>query len=255
MVVNTVKALIKISIEKDKTYMKDTILLLLFDFVNLLIQILFFKVIFMHFNTIKGITFNEIIFIVITAQIIEILHDSFFAGGFSSMSSWVAMGKFDYFLLLPQHRELVMNLYEMNMKNLMEIVFPLLLLMKYNPFKCFWDITLYIIFILLGLFVRYSFGYFIASLAVIYTRVDTLQIIESMLFGYSMFPYIIYKQVAKWIFVVIIPLGLVANIPFAYFSYHSLYLVFLAIIIGGIYLILGKLIYIIFLKKYQSAGG
>ena len=84
---------------------------------------------------------------------------------------------------------------------------------------------------------------------------DTLQIIESMLFGYSMFPYIIYKQVAKWIFVVIIPLGLVANIPFAYFNYHSLYLVFLAIIIGGIYLILGKLIYIIFLKKYQSAGG
>jgi len=255
MVVNTIKALINISIEKDKVYIKDTLLLLLFDIVNLLIQILFFKIIFMHFNIIKGFSFNEVIFIVITAQIIEILYNSFFMGGFSSMSSWVAMGKFDYFLLLPQHRELIMNLYEMNMKNLIEIIFPLLLLVKYNPFKYFWDIPLYIVFILLGLFVRYSFGYFIASLAVIYTRIDTLQMIENMLFSYSIFPYVIYKQIAKWIFVVIIPLGLVANIPFAYFNSHSLYLIFLAMIISSVYLILGKLIYIKFLKKYQSAGG
>jgi len=255
MVANVIKELLRASYLKNKVYLKDTVLLIIYDFFTFLIQVLFFKIIFLNVLKIEGWEFEDILFLLATSQIIEILYYTFFFGGFASINDWVIEGKFDYFLLLPNYRKLYMFLHEVDVKKCFGLIFPFFLLCKFGPFGSISDIVVYLFLLSIGLFTRFSFGYFIASLVLIFTKVEAIQSVEMELFAYSNFPYVIYQGIWKWVFLFVVPVGVIANAPVSFFKVHTYKIFAIAFLAGVTFYMLATMVFKVFLKRYQSAGG
>ena len=255
MVVNVLKEIFRANLIKSKVYIKDTILLVVYDFLTFVIQVMFFKIIYSHVLIIEGWEFKDILFLLATSQIIEILYYTLFFGGFASVSDWVLTGRFDHFLVLPKYRRLFMILYEIDVKKIISLLFPIFLLYKFAPFTSVLEIGIYILFISIGLFTRFSFGYFVSSLVLIFTRISAIQSVEMELFSYSNFPYVIYHGLWKWVFLFIIPVGVIANGPVSFFKENTYFVLLISFFAGVSFFLLANLSYKLFLKRYQSAGG
>ncbi len=253
--VRIVYALFRVSIKKDILYIKDTVMLVLFNITILFIQFAFFRFIFGHIPSIHYVSFNDAMFLLATQQIIEILYYTLFLKGFVAMNNHIIDGKFDYFLLIPEKRGLFLNLWELDLKELVGIVFPLVLLAKYSPLNSIKRVVIYIVLLLLGLGIRTYFGMVIRNLTIRVVKVISLQNLESALFGYASFPYVIYKGIYKLLFMLVIPIGLVANMGFGYIVRSNKGIVAMGLVVLIILCILARISFRSFLKFYDSAGG
>ena len=248
-------SLIRINMKKDFLYIKDTIMLVLFNIVILAVQFLFFDFLYYHTPIIKFVSFKQAMFLLATQQLIEIFYHTFFFNGFVAINQLIVSGKFDKFLLIPYYPSIILSLSEIDLKELFGIFFPLFLLIKYNLLHSTGNIFLYLILLLIGFGIRVYFGMFIRNLALTFVNILSLQNLESTLFGYSAFPYFIYKGVWKILFTVIIPVGVVANIGYAGVILSKLNFVIEGMAVLVIFYVLSRLSFRLFLKLYQSAGG
>ncbi len=255
MVVSVIKELFRANFIKSKVYLKDTLLLVLYDLLIFLVQVLFFKIIYLHVLKIEGWSFGDILFLLATSQIVETLYYALFFGGLAYTNDWVVEGTLDYFLILPQYRKLYMILYAVDVKKFLSLVFPIFLLYKFAPFKSLWDVGIYVAFVLIALFTRFSFGYLVSSLVMVFTRISAIQAVEMELFSYSNFPYVIYHGVWKWVFLFLIPVGVVANGPVSFFKDHNCMVISISFLTGVAFFLLANMAYKVFMKRYQSAGG
>jgi len=67
MVANVIKEPLRASYLKNKVYLKDTVLLIIYDFFTFLIQVLFSKIIFFNVLKIEGWEFEDILFLLATS--------------------------------------------------------------------------------------------------------------------------------------------------------------------------------------------
>lgn len=255
MVVSVIKELFRANLIKSKVYLKDTVLLVLYDLLTFVVQVLFFKIIYLHVLKIEGWNFEDVLFLLATSQIVETLYYALFFGGLAYTNDWVAEGTLDYFLILPQYRKLFMIFYAIDVKKFLSLIFPIFLLYRFAPFKSVWDVGIYVIFVLIGLFTRFSFGYLVSSLVMVFTRISAIQAVEMELFSYSNFPYVIYHSVWKWVFLFVIPVGVIANGPVSFFKEHTYVILLISLLTGVFFFLLANMAYRAFMKRYQSAGG
>ncbi len=255
MVVRVVKELFRANLIKSKVYLKDTILLLLYDFLIFVIQVVFFRIIYYRVLKVEGWIFKDILFLLATSQIVETLYYTLFFGGLAYINDWVVEGTLDYFLILPQYRKLYMIFYAIDVKKFISLLFPIFLLYKFAPFNSARDVVIYMVLLFIGVFARFSFGYLVSSLVLIFTKISAVQAVEMELFSYSNFPYVIYHGIWKWVFLFIIPVGVIANGPVSFFKEHTYNLLFICLLAGVFFFLLANMAYSVFIKRYQSAGG
>lgn len=230
-------------------------MLIAFNITILVVQFAFFSFIYGNVPTINYVSFNDMMFLLATQQIIEIFYYSFFFPSFVAMNSLVVEGKFDYFLVLPKNRQLLLNLWELDLKELFGIIFPIFLLAKYSSFGSIKTVGLYFILVLVGLGIRTFFGMLIRNLTIAVVKVLSLQNLESVLFGYASLPYVIYKGIFKLVFMLIIPVGIVANLAYGHILRNNNYIVLIGVLLLIALYILSEFTFKGFLKLYQSGGG
>ena len=254
-VVRIIYASARVSFKKDKLYIKDTIMLIAFNITILIVQFAFFRFIYGNVPSIKYVSFNDMMFLLSTQQIIEIFYYTLFFRSFVAMNSLIGEGKFDYFLIIPRNRQLLLNLWELDLKELVGIIFPLFLLFKYGFCGSIKTVGIYLVLILVGLGIRTYFGMFIRNLTIAAVKVLSLQNLESVIFGYASLPYVIYKGIFKLVFMLIIPVGIVANMAYGYIIRNNKDIVLVGILLLIVLYTLSTVTFKGFLKLYQSAGG
>ncbi|MED4012955.1 ABC-2 family transporter protein [Priestia aryabhattai] len=180
------------------------------------ITLLFFKSIYLYTDSIQGWDINSILLLVGTSELIKSLVFTLFIENLPYISKLVNKGELDGLLLKPVNSQFLVSLRRIDFGNLGNIL-PSLFLVIYALTKL--DIVvdfnffLYLILIIFSTILAYSIWMSVMTLSIWFTKVEGLHELFLGAMTLTRYPSSIFKGVGRLIFLFIIPIVLVGNVP------------------------------------------
>lgn len=227
--------------------------------IELLVTIVFFKVIYLHISTIGGWGIYETLFLVGTNQLITNLHNAFFGLNIPRISEYTRSGNLDLMLIKPIDTQFFVSCRYINFASLMSIIFPLFLLyyvvINSNFMFSSFLVFLYLLLIFCGVLIRYTIGFGTMILSFWVTRIEALYSLYSDFFSLAGYPSSIYQGVIRIFFIFIIPLIVVANFPvmIAIKLLNPIYTLY-ALLISVLFFTFSRILFKFALRCYSSAS-
>ncbi|MGB9876299.1 MAG: ABC transporter permease [bacterium] len=200
-----------------------------------IVNIAFFRVIYLHTPTIGGWKLHQTLLLVSTAQIVNYLYGGL-ALGIHNMNDYVKRGTLDFILLKPADTQFLISTRFVNWRSLSSIVFPLSLILylilslkiKISPLS----FILYLLLLLCGFLLQYSLGFIVMTTAIWLVNAEALYALFSQIVDLARYPLSIYKGGVRIFFTFVIPIILIANVPaltlLGELSHHFIAIVFFA---------------------------
>lgn len=183
----------------------------------LLVSIIFFDAIYLHVSSIGGWKLDEILLLVSISEIVHLTYKGLLGRNVARIPNLVRTGRLDHLLLKPMDSQFLVSLHRVDYHSLISLIFPLLLLIySANRLELSLNIIQAGVFLLLlfaGVFVLYSVGLFIVSLAFWLTQVYALYALFQEFFALSAYPESIFHGALRMFFTIIAPVIVIANYP------------------------------------------
>ena len=183
----------------------------------LLVSIVFFGAIYLHVPSIGGWRMEEILLLVSVSETVHLVYKGLLGGGVARIPNLIRTGQMDHLLLKPIDSQFLVSLHRVDYHSLISLVFPLSLLV-YSVKRLGISPNLaqagaFLLLLFIGVFVLYSAGLFIVSLAFWLTQVYALYALFQEIFALSSYPESIFRGALRAFFTLVIPVVVVANYP------------------------------------------
>ena len=182
--------------------------------------IIFFNIIYSHTQSINGWTIHQTHLLIATNQIIIYLYQAFFAKNMRGFPGLVEKGMLDYFLTKPIDIQFVLSLRYFDIKAILLLPIPVLLLgysiISMNLKVSLIQIILFVLFTLLAVILRYLLSFCIMMPAFFLVRISALHAIQNEFLQYAAYPAGIFHGRTRFLFSFMVPVLLVANLPVSF---------------------------------------
>ncbi|SET04829.1 ABC transporter permease [[Clostridium] polysaccharolyticum] len=231
----------------------------LFEFLWVIMNVLFFGIIYSNTSTISGWTQNDAMLLVFVCGFIDAVHSCFSASGFISIPDLIRTGDLDFIFLKPINKRFYMTFRLTNVGELFNILFNLSMIIFYlvrigianEPIR----VVFFFVAVGIGLLIVNSFYFILSMLAFWVINVNSIIGYSQELFTIGNKPITIYPKAVQKIFTFIIPLGIAFSYPVLFYAgkYTAIRLI-IALIIAFLFFGVSHILYRRGLKRYSSAS-
>jgi len=183
----------------------------------LLVSIIFFGAIYLHVPSVGGWTLEEILLLVSISEIVHLMYKGLLGQSVARIPDLIRTGQLDHLLLKPIDSQFLVSLHRVDYYSLISLIFPLLLLVysakRLNVSLNIVQMGTFLLLLFVGVFVLYSVGLFIVSLAFWLTQVYALYALFQEIFSLSAYPESIFHGALRMFFTLIVPVIVIANYP------------------------------------------
>lgn len=240
-------------------YKSNFILTMFFDFIGMLISILFYKLIYQNVDLSEFIPIWQVMMLIAIVKSVNDLYALFFSSNISSIPDRICYGSLDNILIKPINLYFNLIVSTLNLKVIFNLITDLVLFIviikTYSISFTYVTLTNLLILIALAVLVKASCMLMIAIGAFHFIKVGAFTSLFSSFFDLSIYPAVIYKNYyIKWFLTYIIPVLIIGNAPlkgFIEFDLRSTLGVFLLTIC---FASVSALLLIKNIKYYKSAS-
>jgi len=232
------------------------------------LTLVFFNLVFAARPTALGWTYQQVLLLVGTYQLVEGLFRFLLAGG-GRLAQLVETGNLDMILVRPCNPQYLISIGRVNWQAVPRALIGLTVVIRgalagdglIEAQTVTWlaaakGAGLYGLLVVAAVLMRYAVSYMVNTAAIWLVRVDALQSLAAETFSLAQYPAVIFKRGARLFFSFVIPVLFVANVPAnALQSSIGAGMVVQAILTGSALLMLSHWFWRYALRKYSSAGG
>lgn len=252
--------LLKLKLSREMVYSFNFLTTLFVDGTFFVIQMLAFSTIFLNVGTVNGWSKYHMIIFIGTFTILDGLYMTTYFFGVLSISEKIRNGGLDIYITKPVNTLFLISFENMNIGSIL-IVVPGIIMVAYGTLKLGIEISAmkvlgYIFLLLVMYMIMYNLMVILRCCSFWFTKVDNINKLENELVNFSFrVPGIMYKGIAKVIFYLILPYGLVATIPTEFFTgMMSITGWIISISVCIAFTLLRRMIWKKGLKRYSSAS-
>lgn len=242
-----VKIAIASAMEYRASFLMQSITMILNDG----LWLIFWWIFFTRFEVLNGWGMRELLMLYAFAT------TSFGIAGFlfgnqNHIANIIAEGKLDFYLSLPKNELFHMLISRSSAFAFGDLIFGVVLACLVFNLS---EIPLYIFMSLIGVLIFVSFGILVGSLAFFWgTAEETSRSLFFGLMSFAMYPFPVFKGVARIIILSVIPAGFITGIPVELINNFSLKWFLLSILVTGILFLVAITVFKIGLRRYESGS-
>lgn len=230
-------------------------------FIQMILTLIFVKVIFSYINNLAGWSFNEALIVVATYMIIDGLAWATFSY-ISGITRHIRAGTFDNILIKPIDSQFLLSVARADPEDWSRIVTALLVFvyafqnLGLTIGELIKNLFFYIILIICAYFIVYSITLMIRTITIRVIEDSSLWSLVTNIIKTSQYPTdIFFHKAAKILFSTAIPLAFIATVPAKILINGPRFdLIFYSISLATIFLIVSRKVYLSALRHYASAS-
>lgn len=215
--IRLMKRLIKVNLQMIFMYRANFFLNVVDSVVWFSVTLLFFHSIFSHVDTINGWGFYELMLLIGTAEWVKSVLFVLFIENLAGLPRLVNTGEMDGILLKPVNSQFYVSLRRLDFGNLGNAV-PALFLIFYSCYQM--EIPLldfntlaYLLLVMCGVLLAYALWFSIMTLSIWLKQIEGMHEFFLSAMTLMRFPQSIYKGLGRLLFVFLIPVVMVTNVP------------------------------------------
>ncbi len=230
----------------------------LFEFLWVILNVIFFKALYQNTTSIAGWSVDEVLLLVFICGLVDSVHSFFFASGFIDIPNLIRQGNLDLLLLKPINKRFFLSFRLINVGQILNVIFNVVMIIIYtNKITTNLSLTNVLLFILLiisALIIVNAFYFSLSMLAFWVIKVNAIIGYSQELFTVGNKPINVYPKIIQKIFTYLIPLGVAFSYPILYLSHKlSTSSLIAGFVIAVIFFALSHVLYRRGIKKYTSA--
>lgn len=239
-------------------YKTDFYLRCIYEIAIVIVNLLFYDVIYFQTGELAGWTLAQLRILVLTAALLDGTITFLFVDGLGKIPQLISSGELDFLLIKPLNKRLYISFYKVCASQIISMLIFIIYLFSIfykEKFKLL-DIVLYITFFAISVFILYCLIFSIMCFSFWLIRVDIGVSAFFQLFNFGNKPLKIYPNLMQKIFIYIVPIGIAINYPVEVlkdkFVINNL---LLEIFVAIVFYIFSQIIFKAGLKHYTSASG
>ncbi|WP_191567430.1 ABC transporter permease [Metabacillus idriensis] len=210
-------AILKINITNIMMYRVNFFLNILDSVIWFVVTLVFFNSIFSHFGNINGWDINDIYILLGASELIKSLMFTLFINNLPYIPTLVNQGKLDHVLFKPINSQFLVSVRKLdfgNLGNTLPAIFLIIyaLIQKDEILNIINGLS-FIILLLFGILLAYSIWFILMTLSIWLTKVEGMHELFLGAMTLLRYPASLYKGISRIIFLFLIPIVFVSNIP------------------------------------------
>mgnify|MGYP001370829787 CR=1 FL=1 len=248
------------TLSRDMEYKMNFIFEIFIDAIYYSSLFFFFKIIFQFTDQLGDFNQDAIIIFLITMYIADSLYVLFLGGNVFEINNNVKSGDLDFILLKPINSQFFISCRYVNTHAIISIVILTMLLIKltyayHGNVLLITNFIFYILSLIFGMFIFYSFEFMIASLSFWFRNFSYAGWLAGELIKYSRRPDSIYSEWFRKILFTIFPMAMICSVPSRILIFGlDIKLFVLQFFISAVFLWLTTMIWKKGLLRYESAS-
>jgi ABC-2 type transport system permease protein len=251
----------KNSLMERMAYKYNFILMILGVVIQMLLALIFIKVIFSYISNLAGWSFNEALIVTATYMIIDGLAWATFSY-ISGINKHIRAGTFDNILIKPVDSQFLLSVARVDPEDWSRVITAIIVFiyafqkLGLTAFELIKNLFFYIIFIICAYFIVYSITLLIKSITIRVIEDSSLWSLTMNIIKTSQYPTdIFFHKAARILFSTLIPLAFIATVPAKILIWGPRFdLIFYSFILAAIFLYISRKFYLNALKHYASAS-
>ena len=253
------KAFFRNTLSRDMEFKLNFIFEIFIDAVYYFSLFFFFKIIFQFTNSLGEFNQDAVIIFLITLYLADSLYVFFLGGNVFNINNAVKQGDLDFILLKPINSQFFISCRYVNTYAIISFVILFLLIVKltysYHGLFIIINHLFFIVSLILGMFIFYSFEFIIASLVFWFRNFSYAGWLAGELTKYSRRPDSIYKNLFRKTLFTIFPMAMISSVPSRFLIFGAdIKLLFWQLFITSIFLWITTIVWKRGLIKYESAS-
>ncbi len=250
---NFIKKYIEINLQTAMEYKTNFILQSTFMILNNTLFVIFWYFLFQNIDNINGWRLNNLMLLFgLSALSYGFL--SFFLGNWLRIHKIIYDGELDFYLSLPKNELLHLLISKSNFSGFGDILFGMIIFFITQDIN-FTNILLFMLFSITGAIILLSLIIIISSLTFFFGNSEgVFYMFQNLILSFVTYPYNVFSEIMKIIFLFIIPVFFISNIPIEILRQFSLKLFIEVIIVTILVFIIALFIFKKGLKKYESGN-
>lgn len=250
----------KMKLSKDMIYSVDFWIAFVVDAGLFVFQIIAFTSIYNHIDTINGWTLNQMYIFIGTFSIVDSINMATFFFGIITLPNKVRTGQLDLSIVKPIDTQFYVSIQSFNPGSIFG-VFVGGSMVTYGVINGGYDVTAihvlgYILLVIMMVALMYALMLIIRACSFLFIKIDAIAQAEDSLVEFAFrVPGSAFRGVSKFIFMVLIPYGLIATVPTEHITNLLDYKEWLAVIlITTVFVVLARVTFKFGMSKYTSAS-
>lgn len=199
-------------------YKSNFLLTMFFDFIGMLISVLFYKLIYQNTNLTEFIPIWQVFLLIAIVKSVNDLYALFFSSNISAIPDKILYGGLDNDLIKPINFYFNLLVSKLNLKvifNLItDIVLFIVIIMTYQVSFTYLSLVNFVVLIVLAIIIKASCMLMIVIGAFHFVKIGAFTSLFTSFFDLSIYPAVIYKNYyVKWFLTYIIPVLIIGNTP------------------------------------------
>lgn len=205
------------SLKMEMIYRTHFLTLLVLDGVLVGVNVAFFHILYRHVDHISGWTFPGALILLGTVGIVREMAYLLFRRGFLELGDEVRRGLLDYYLIRPLPVTLQLGFRHISVldslgEGVLGVILVVYGLTHLEAFS-WWTLPLYGFYLINSLVLYYGFCLLVNSVVFWVIQTQELNTIVYFFMETARYPGDIYRGLSRWIFTLIIPVGVIATVP------------------------------------------
>lgn len=253
------KAFVKNTFARETDYRANFIADLIDSLFNFLVSIIFFESLYLNVDSIAGWSKWQSLLLVGTSQLITAVIYTLFMNNLPRIQTYILRGNFDYITLKPCDEQFYVSFRYFYFGGIASVMLAIVLIgysltMLQIPINII-KMLVYAMFVVSGICICYSIWFIIMTTSIVFLKVGELHELFLSMLKFMEYPGDIYKNASRYIFLYVIPLATIANVPVKYIlSKVTLINSVYTFLIALIFLVLSRVFWKKSLRWYQSAS-
>ena len=253
------KAFFRNTLSRDMEFKLNFIFEIFIDAIYYFSLFFFFKIIFQFTQSLGEFNQDAVIIFLITLYISDSLYVFFLGGNVFNINTAVKQGDLDFILLKPINSQFFISCRYVNSYAIISMiilsVFITKLTYSYHNNFILIDFIYFIISLILGMLIFYSFEFIIACLAFWFRNFSYAGWLAGELTKYSRRPDSIYKNFFRKTLFTVFPMAMISSVPARFLIFGAnIKLLCLQIVVALSFLWITTIIWKKGLMKYESAS-
>lgn len=229
------------------------------EFIWMLVNFIFFNVVFLKIDEIGGWTKYEVLMLTVLMGLFDTIIAFFFHSSLVEVPQLINTGNLDFIILKPVNHRFYLSLRNVDFSQLINFVLNIGLIIylanRLNLELSASKIIISILLIINGVFILYNLYFLIVCLAFWVVKVNLAFSVYYQLFYIGNKPINIYNKIVQKIFTFIIPIFIAFNYPVIYISKGlSIGQLMLSFVLSIVFFIITQLVFRFGLRNYSSAS-
>ncbi|MGE5632547.1 MAG: ABC transporter permease [Caulobacteraceae bacterium] len=251
---------VKYCLVRDMEYRMNLIISFLTIFVAYLSTTLTYNVLFYNIDQIGSWSYNDVLFLVGTAAIVDGFFMSFLFFGLAEIPDMIREGTLDFMVLKPVNSMFILSLNKFDLGTFLSVIIGIVtnIIGIYRMGSTIQpgQVIVYFLLVFNGVAILYSLFFIVKCMSFYFVKVSGL---DSLMWGLYEFgrrtPESIYKNFLRFSLIYICPVLVIVNFPAGFYLYKfGAKEVFVSCLITSIFLYIAVSFWKYSLKKYTSAS-